>query len=143
MAERARSRTRTDDTPGPRRRVGVWLITGALLVVAIGGGYAVYRTISKQFVSQDCTITQASGDSVTVYNDQAGNAATIAAVGRARGLPERAVIVAVATARQESKLRNLSYGDRDSLGLFQQRPSQGWGTPEQTADPGYAAGKFC
>ncbi len=46
--------------------------------------------------------------------------------------------MALATAIQESSLRNLDYGDRDSLGLFQQRPSQGWGTVEQIADPYYA-----
>jgi hypothetical protein len=51
-------------------------------------------------------------------------------------------VIALATAQQESRLRNLDYGDRDSLGLFQQRPSQGWGTPEQVQDPVYAAGKF-
>ena len=61
---------------------------------------------------------------------------------RDRGLPDRAVVIALATAQQESGLRNLDYGDRDSLGLFQQRPSQGWGTPEQVQDPVYAAGKF-
>src|SRR5690242_20816690 len=70
------------------------------------------------------------------------NAATIAAVGVSRKMPERAITVALATALQESKLRNLDHGDRDSLGLFQQRPSQGWGTPEQVQDPVYAAGKF-
>ena len=59
-----------------------------------------------------------------------------------RALPQRAVIVALATALQESKLRNLNYGDSDSLGLFQQRPSQGWGTPTQIMTPTYAAGKF-
>ena len=59
-----------------------------------------------------------------------------------RGLPERAVVIALATAQQESRLRNLDYGDRDSLGLFQQRPSQGWGTEGQVQDPAYAAGKF-
>jgi len=63
-------------------------------------------------------------------------------VARARGLPQRAVVVALATARQESKLKNLTYGDRDSLGLFQQRPSMGWGTAAQVQDPVYAAGKF-
>jgi len=52
------------------------------------------------------------------------------------------VALALATAMQESRLRNLDYGDRDSLGLFQQRPSQGWGTPAQVQDPVYAAGKF-
>ena len=51
-------------------------------------------------------------------------------------------MIALATAQQESRLRNLDYGDRDSLGLFQQRPSQGWGTEAQVQDPAYAAGKF-
>ncbi|TYP86793.1 hypothetical protein BD833_10878 [Blastococcus xanthinilyticus] len=79
---------------------------------------------------------------MTLTADQMANAATIAEVGRSRGLPERAVVIALATAMQESTLRNLDYGDRDSLGLFQQRPSQGWGTPEQVQDPVYAAGTF-
>ena len=51
-------------------------------------------------------------------------------------------MIALATAQQESRLRNLDYGDRDSLGLFQQRPSAGWGTDAQVQDPVYAAGKF-
>ena len=59
-----------------------------------------------------------------------------------RQLPARAATIAVATAMQESKLVNLDYGDRDSLGLFQQRPSQGWGTPEQVRDPVYATNAF-
>ncbi|PVZ12078.1 hypothetical protein [Actinomycetospora cinnamomea] len=67
--------------------------------------------------------------------EQADSAATIVGVGRRLGVPDRAVTVAVATAIQESGLVNLRYGDRDSLGLFQQRPSQGWGTPEEILDP--------
>ena len=82
------------------------------------------------------------GSSVIVTAEQAANAAKIAAVGRSRGLPDRAVVIALATAMQESGLRNLDYGDRDSLGLFQQRPSQGWGTPAQVRDPVHAAGTF-
>lgn len=74
--------------------------------------------------------------------EQVGHAATISAVGAQMGVPMRGWIIAVATAIQESGLRNLSRGDRDSIGLFQQRPSQGWGTPEQLSDPEYAAGKF-
>jgi hypothetical protein len=74
--------------------------------------------------------------------EQAANAATISTVARQRDLPPRAVTLALATAVQESKLRNLAYGDADSLGLFQQRPSQGWGTPEQVTDPVHAAGRF-
>ena len=79
---------------------------------------------------------------VRLTPEQAQHAATIAAVAEQRGLPARAVTIALATAYQESKIRNLDYGDRDSLGLFQQRPSQGWGTPEQVRDPVYAAGRF-
>lgn len=54
----------------------------------------------------------------------------------------RAVSIALTTAYQESGIRNIDYGDRDSLGLFQQRPSQGWGTPEQILDPWYSTGRF-
>jgi hypothetical protein len=86
-----------------------------------------------------CTVPATS---VTLAADQWANARTIADVARQRGLPERAVVIALATAMQESTLHNLDYGDRDSLGLFQQRPSQGWGTPEQVQDPVYAAGQF-
>ena len=70
------------------------------------------------------------------------NATTIAAVGKRLGLADHAVTVALAAALQESRLRNLAYGDLDSLGLFQQRPSQGWGTPAQIRTPSYAAGAF-
>jgi hypothetical protein len=86
-----------------------------------------------------CTV---AGSDLTLTTAQAANAATIAAVARARGLPPRATVIALATAQQESRLRNLDYGDRDSLGLFQQRPSQGWGSEAQVQDPVYAAGKF-
>lgn len=75
-------------------------------------------------------------------DEQLRNAATIVGVGKGMGMPPRAWVVAVATALQESTLINLDYGDRDSLGLFQQRPSQGWGTPEQILDPRYSAAKF-
>lgn len=74
--------------------------------------------------------------------DQAQIAATIAVVGARRKLPERAIVIAYATAIQESKMRNLDYGDRDSVGVFQQRPSQGWGKPAQLMDPVYATNKF-
>ena len=81
-------------------------------------------------------------DTYTLDIDQAANAATIAAVGKRLGLPDHAVTVALAAALQESQLRNLSYGDRDSLGLFQQRPSQGWGTKTEIQTPSYAAAAF-
>jgi hypothetical protein len=80
--------------------------------------------------------------SVKLTPEQAQNAAIIAGVAFKMGLPDHAVTVALATAMQESGLRDLTYGDRDSLGLFQQRPSQGWGAPSQVLDPVYAATAF-
>ncbi|WP_410595399.1 C40 family peptidase [Amycolatopsis sp. lyj-23] len=69
-------------------------------------------------------------------------ARTIVDVVQQRRLPRRAAVLAIATAMVESGLRNLDYGDRDSVGVFQQRPSQGWGTREQILNPVYATGKF-
>ncbi|AJF70367.1 C40 family peptidase [Streptomyces vietnamensis] len=73
---------------------------------------------------------------------QVPNAKVIVATGIQKRVPARGQVVALATALQESTLINLDHGDRDSLGLFQQRPSQGWGTREQIMDPVYASGKF-
>ncbi|NEA59757.1 hypothetical protein G3I60_37770 [Streptomyces sp. SID13666] len=74
--------------------------------------------------------------------EQIPNAKTIQATGVAMHIPVRGQVVALATALQESGLRNLNYGDRDSLGLFQQRPSQGWGTAAQILDPVHASTSF-
>jgi hypothetical protein len=74
--------------------------------------------------------------------DQIRNAAVILAVGDQFGVGTQGEVIAIATAMQESGLVNVDYGDRDSLGLFQQRPSQGWGTPAQVRDPVYAATRF-
>ena len=74
--------------------------------------------------------------------EQMANARIINDVGLKMGVSEKGRIIAIATAMQESNLRNINYGDRDSLGLFQQRPSCGWGSPEQVTDPQYAATKF-
>ncbi|MEU6022600.1 M23 family metallopeptidase [Micromonospora sp. NPDC047134] len=75
-------------------------------------------------------------------SEQVGNAATIITTGARLAVPGRGWVIAVATAMQESGLRNLPGGDRDSVGLFQQRPSQGWGSPAQLKDPVYASEKF-
>lgn len=80
--------------------------------------------------------------SVVLTPEQTANAATIAAVGKRLGMPDHAVTVALATALQESGLRNLDHGDRDSLGLFQQRPSQGWGSAQTVRTPRLAAASF-
>ncbi|MBU5946456.1 C40 family peptidase [Streptomyces sp. NPDC017966] len=74
--------------------------------------------------------------------EQVPNAATIVAAGLSLDVPKKGQIIALATAMQESRLRNLGYGDRDSLGLFQQRPSQGWGSAQQIRDPVYASEQF-
>lgn len=88
-----------------------------------------------------CQVEAAGGNAI-LNPDQMANAATISAVAERRQLPDRAVVVALATALQESKLENDASGDHDSVGLFQQRPSQGWGSPDQLSNPRYAAGKF-
>lgn len=75
-------------------------------------------------------------------DEQLANARIIATVGNSLGVPPQGRIIALAVALQESSLRNLRYGDRDSLGLFQQRPSQGWGTRDQILTPTYAATRF-
>jgi len=89
-----------------------------------------------------CAATAPGEASAVLDVEQTQNAATIAVVGKRLGLADHAVSVALATALQESKLRNLNYGDRDSLGLFQQRPSQGWGPPAKILVPRLAAAAF-
>ncbi|MFD9412019.1 hypothetical protein ACFWBN_34095 [Streptomyces sp. NPDC059989] len=136
--------------PRPRRRRPFRMAVGLLVLIAVIGYFAVQRYSNGGMGAPYCTATatgagSAGQDTVQSYEmspEQAANAATIAAVGIAKGLPDRAVTIALATAMQESALRNLDHGDRDSLGLFQQRPSQGWGTPEQIMDPVYSAGIF-
>jgi LysM repeat protein len=85
----------------------------------------------------------ADGGVVTALsNEMATNARIIIQVGRELGIPNYGIVIALATAAQESHLRNLDYGDRDSVGLFQQRPTSGWGTESQIRDPRYAARAF-
>jgi hypothetical protein len=85
----------------------------------------------------------ADGGVVTALSaEMTTNARIIIQVGRELGVPNYGIVIALATAAQESHLRNLDYGDRDSVGLFQQRPSSGWGTVSQIRDPRYAARAF-
>jgi len=117
-----------------------------VLVLAAGAAILWGPTLWDRFgdevlPSGRCTVTL--GDrSDTKTAEQANNIALIVAGSIRHGLPARAASIAVATAIQESSLRNIDYGDRDSLGLFQQRPSQGWGTAEQIMDPHYATDRF-
>lgn len=116
----------------------------AILVLGAGAATALifWATDDGPFTpSKECR-ANVDGRTTVLDLEQARNAATIAAVGVDRGLPARAVSIALATAYQESDIYNLDYGDRDSLGLFQQRPSQGWGSEDEVQDPAYAAGAF-
>ncbi|WP_298806226.1 hypothetical protein [uncultured Pseudokineococcus sp.] len=125
-----------------RRRLRRSATVAALALVTVGAGVVVaVRDGAVPAVSARCT-AGAGGNEHTLTADRAAVAALITARARARGLPPRAATIAIATAVQESGLRNLAHGDRDSLGLFQQRPSQGWGTPEQVQDPLYATDAF-
>ncbi|MGP4113009.1 hypothetical protein ACTWP5_19120 [Streptomyces sp. 4N509B] len=131
------------ERPSTRRRRRWPLGASAALLVAASAAYAVSRLDLSEPAEPHCAVSLPDGETgMTLELEQAANAATIGAVGSTRGLSERAVTIAIATAIQESRLRNIDYGDRDSLGLFQQRPSQGWGTPEEILDPVYAAEQF-
>ena len=116
----------------------------AVVVAAAGAGAAFgLNALLTTVVPQAATCTLGSGQTAVDFDpEQAADAATVAAVAKRRGLPNHAVTVALAAALQESKLYNVNYGDRDSVGIFQQRPSQGWGTPAQLIDPAYAANAF-
>jgi len=76
-----------------------------------------------------------SGGVTALTAEQEGNVRIIIQVGREQGVPDYGIIIALATAMQESSLRNIDYGDRDSVGLFQQRTSTGWGTIDEIMDP--------
>jgi hypothetical protein len=123
------------------------LAVGLALAVVVGGiAFAVNWFSGPR---PGCTVTAkaqaSSGADAPEFHlsfAQADHAATIAAVGKRLGMPDHAVTVALETALQESGLANLSGGDRDSAGLFQQRPSQGWGSYAEVTDPLYAAAAF-
>lgn len=126
-----------------RRSRPVWLTVGVLVLtfagfVAACTGHPARRAVTPEH----CTARTSADGEVDVDPGQAQIATTIVAVAIKLGMPARAVTVALATAEQESKLQNLDYGDRDSVGVFQQRPSQGWGPRERLLDPAYASARF-
>ncbi|HMH38894.1 MAG TPA: hypothetical protein VK584_18340, partial [Streptosporangiaceae bacterium] len=110
----------------------------------VAAGYLIYhsfRNVTSPPPLPGCRA--GSGvQAIDLDSEQAEVAATIAGVAARHRLPRQAVTVALAAALQESKLRNLDYGDRDSVGIFQQRPSEGWGSATQLQDPVYATTKF-
>ncbi|GAA1759385.1 hypothetical protein [Kocuria aegyptia] len=121
----------------------VLLLLGAVL--AAGALVAVELRAGRPSAGEPrCVVSSADGERqrYTLSAEQSANAALITAESVARGTDPYAAVVALATAMQESKLVNIDYGDRDSVGLFQQRPSQGWGTVEQIMDPAHATAAF-
>jgi hypothetical protein len=133
---------------GRRRRTGrrgrrtAIIVVAAVAAAAAGTVGALNSLSSRSSLTPACTVTATSNHHYTLTLEQAQNAAIISVVAFKHQLPDHAVTVALAVALQESKLRNLPYGDRDSIGLFQQRPSQGWGTQAQILDPVYATSAF-
>lgn len=120
----------------------VWMLVVIMVLgLAAFGAWRGYQLFTERLVAERCYVST-DGERLTLTHEQAANAAIIVAASYKAGLPERAAVVALATAWQESGLRNIEYGDRDSLGLFQQRPSFGWGTEAQIMDPWYSSGRF-
>jgi hypothetical protein len=116
-----------------------WALVSALVVAGILVGIVLTDREPKR--SEYCT-ADVGATHAQIDNEQARWTTLMAAIAQRRGLPPRATTIAIATAFQESRIHNLDYGDRDSVGLFQQRPSQGWGTREQILDPEYAINTF-
>lgn len=135
---------------GRRRSHGAGALI-AVVILVVAALIAAWTLLPRLFTPHEtartaeeayCAAVSPDGARRTLTPDQAQNAALIANIAVTRGLPDHAATVAIATAMQESRLTNLDYGDLDSLGLFQQRPSQGWGTAKQVSDMTYATNIF-
>lgn len=127
----------------PRRiRHGITWVSVLLALVLGVGVYLAIRHVQPLLAGSGCDARTTGQGVVALGTDQAGIAATIAGVANREALPSRAVTVAYAAALQESKLTNIEFGDRDSVGVFQQRPSEGWGPRRLLIDPVYAATRF-
>ena len=116
-----------------------WLVVGALVLA--GTLIAIVLTDRQPVRGEYCT-ADVGATHAQIDIEQARWVTLMSAIAQRRGLPPRATTIAIATAFQESRIHNIDYGDRDSVGLFQQRPSQGWGTREQLMNPAYAINAF-
>ena len=132
--------------PPRTRRLRTIALIGSALVLAVAGylafGGARHGITPAAPPPPPGCQAGAGVSAIPLDTGQAGIAATIAGVAARHRLPRQAVTIALAAALQESQLQNLDYGDRDSVGVFQQRPSQGWGTTAELEDPVYATTKF-
>jgi len=113
--------------------LGALLVAGTLVAIVLTDR----QPVRGEYCTADVGATHAQIDV-----EQARWVTLMSAIAQRRGLPPRATTIAIATAFQESRIHNIDYGDRDSVGLFQQRPSQGWGTAAQLMDPTYAINAF-
>ncbi len=130
--------------PPHRRRTRSLALLGSAVVLATAAAYAVFGGSRHgiPYIAPPGCQAGTGAEAIPMGADQAAIAATIAGVAARDRLPQRAVTIAFAAALQESQLHNLDYGDRDSVGIFQQRPSQGWGTTAELEDPVYASTVF-
>lgn len=135
--------------PAPRAKRSSLLLGGLAVVLVLGITSGVIgvawlreqRQIPPLWFEPRCVATGSSG-SVVLTLEQARLTAIVVGMGVRHQVGVHGATIAMATVFQESGIRNLDHGDRDSLGLFQQRPSQDWGTPQQIMDPWYSSGRF-
>ena len=132
---------RSRDAARRRRRTLITYVAAGAILVS-GAVVALFQLGGPTVLPGTCEVRTEGSATIALTTEQAHVASVIGAVSIEQRLPRRAAVIATATAMQESKLRNLDHGDRDSLGVFQQRPSQGWGTPAQLQDPVYATREF-
>jgi hypothetical protein len=117
-------------------------VAAAAAVLAVVAGVTTFE-LTRPALPPRCTVPRIGATGVFGFDpEQTQDASIVAAVGTRLGLPDHAVTIALAASLGETQLRNLDHGDLDSLGLFQQRPSQGWGTSAQIMDPSYASSAF-
>lgn len=121
---------------------GRLLAATAVVAVVVIGALVAVDYLQNNSVARERCVVQTAETRTAVDLEQAQWSSLFAAIAEQRGLPPRATTIAIATAFQESRIHNINYGDRDSVGLFQQRPSQGWGTVEEIMDPVYATHAF-
>jgi hypothetical protein len=135
----------SDGVPTHRRWLRILAVLGSAAVLLSSAGYALFgrsRPVAPYVPPPPGCQAGTGVAAIPMATDQAAIAATIAGVAARDGLGRQAVVIAFATALQESQMQNLDYGDRDSVGVFQQRPSQGWGSTAELEDPVYATSKF-
>jgi hypothetical protein len=126
-----------------RRKTVVRSASALAVGVLVAGGLAVNASAGETPVKQHRANAEVLDEKCTVPpNHDPAIINTVHDVATQRGVTEKVMLAAFEAGWVESHMHNLNCGDRDSLGVFQQRPSAGWGTPEQILDPVYATNAF-